>query len=124
MVKKLLIVEDDDALRDILKARFESDYDIQVASDGEQALEICQSEKPDALLLDIQIPKKDAGLVCSRIRSYPVFGHPVIIIISGMPASDDIQEQWRTTYQVDDFFTKPLEMDQLERRLSACLEGD
>ncbi|NIM47212.1 MAG: response regulator, partial [Candidatus Aenigmarchaeota archaeon] len=55
---KIMLVEDDIALRDIYSARFQAEgYEVVVASDGEQALQLAAKEKPDLILLDIMMPK-------------------------------------------------------------------
>lgn len=76
--KKMLIVEDEVDILDIVKTRFTANnYDVVTAPDGETALAIIQKEKPDAVLLDIRMPGMDGLTVLKKIRendkNIPVF---------------------------------------------------
>jgi DNA-binding response OmpR family regulator len=67
--KKILIVDDEADILEILKIRFErSGYDVVTTNDGDSALEKWKKEKPDALLLDIMMPHVDGLSVLKKIR--------------------------------------------------------
>ena len=123
MKKKVLIVEDNVSLRDILKWSLERDFTVLQTGDGEEALTLCAGEKPNLLLLDVMIPKQDASILCSKIRSFPKFGNPKIVLMTGMSSvASDFKERWKNLYQVDDFFFKPFEMPVVIRRIKELLE--
>lgn len=67
--KKILVVDDDPDFIQILRIRLKaSGYRVTVARDGKEALEIIQAERPDAVLLDIRMPKLDGLKVLGKIR--------------------------------------------------------
>jgi len=115
MKKKILIAEDDKPLRNLLKLSFDSEYEVWEAKDGEEALGLCQSVKPDMILVDGMIPKVDGKGVCSQIRSSYEFGDPKIIITTGTVL--DTEETWRKAYQIDGYFEKPYEIAELKEKI-------
>ena len=67
---KLLIVEDDPAIADVYAFPLRLDgYDVEIASDGEEALALLESDPPAMMLLDIRLPKLDGLQVLERIRA-------------------------------------------------------
>ena len=69
MDAKILVVDDEQPIADILKFNLEKEgYQVIVAYDGEEAIELAENEKPDLILLDIMLPKKDGNEVCREIR--------------------------------------------------------
>ena len=68
-MKKVLVVDDEAEFLNILRNRLEADgYEVVTASDGEEALQKVKSEKPDIVLLDIQMPKLDGLKTLEKIR--------------------------------------------------------
>ena len=69
MATKILIIEDEDILREILKDYFLNEgFLVFEALDGEEALVLFQECEPDLIILDIMLPKLDGWSVCRRIR--------------------------------------------------------
>lgn len=67
--KKILFADDEKALRELYKTRLEMEpFDVIFAEDGEEALEKIRKEKPDLILLDIMMPKKDGLAVLEEIK--------------------------------------------------------
>lgn len=83
-MKKILIAEDDFFIRDIYSRVFSrADYDVQVAVDGEEALEKIKAQQYDMLLLDIMMPKLNGIDVLRAVRTtldVPIKNTPVFII--------------------------------------------
>lgn len=76
--KKILVVDDEIDFAEIAKARLEADnYDVIVANNGKEALEMVKKDKPDAVLLDVMMPEIDGLSVLKQIRAQnakiPVF---------------------------------------------------
>ncbi|KKQ94811.1 MAG: PAS/PAC sensor hybrid histidine kinase [candidate division CPR2 bacterium GW2011_GWC1_39_9] len=90
---KILLVEDDVALRDIYSARFSAEnYNVAVASDGEEALSIAVKEKPDIILLDIMMPKISGFDVLDILRATPETKVTKIIVMSALSQPSDVEK--------------------------------
>lgn len=89
---KILLVEDDIALREIYSARFTAeDFEVIIASDGEEALSQAIQGKPDLVILDIMMPKISGMDVLDILRSTPEAKNTKIIIMSALSQSSDIE---------------------------------
>ena len=82
MTQRIMVVDDDSNLRLALKYRFEcEEYDVEVASDGAEALEKASTEQPDLIILDLAMPNMDGLEFLDRLRGDPVrMSVPVIIL--------------------------------------------
>ncbi len=102
-MKTILIVEDERRMREILIAYFEKeDFRVFEAEDGEEALELFETEKIDLILLDIMMPKIDGYQVAESIRKRSDV--PMIMITAKSEEADKIQG---FRLGVDDYVTKP-----------------
>ena len=93
VIKKILLVEDDFFLLDILSQRFKkSGFDVSVARDGEECLKVLESEKPDIILLDILMPKLDGFEVLRRMQGSPALSLIPVIVLSNLGQKEDIEK--------------------------------
>ncbi len=91
-MKKVLIVEDEDLIMDLLKKKLlQENYDVLTAHDGEEGLKVLRETKPDVVLLDIIMPKKNGYEVMEEMSKDPELKKIPIIIISnsGQPVELD-----------------------------------
>ena len=102
--KKILIVEDEKALqksmRDFLLAE---GFDVVSAGDGEQGVSLAKSERPDLILLDIVLPKKDGYEVLGEVKSYEGTKNIPVILLTNLESPEDIGrafESGASTYLV------------------------
>lgn len=90
---KILLVEDDVALRDIYSARFSAEnYTVSCATDGEEALTVAVKERPDIILLDIMMPKISGFDVLDILRATPETKVTKIIVMSALSQPSDIEK--------------------------------
>jgi DNA-binding response OmpR family regulator len=90
---KILLVEDDMALRDIYSARFLAEgYDVVTASDGEQALSTAVKEKPDLIVLDVMMPKISGFDVLDILRATPETKTTRIIMMTALSQPADVEK--------------------------------
>ena len=69
MNKKILVVEDEKAISDILEFNLKKEgYEVVCAADGEAGLSAARGENPDLILLDVMLPKLDGFEVCKEVR--------------------------------------------------------
>jgi CheY-like chemotaxis protein len=119
MVPRILIVDDEGDFIELVKFRLaDLGYEFLVASDGVQALSQARQFKPDLILLDILLPDLDGLSVCEILRRQPATRKIPIIIMSAL--SGDITKR-TTSMQAQDFFTKPLDLNRLQKRIAELL---
>ena len=114
---KILIVDDDSAICDMLKIYFEKEgYDVKVATDGAEGVSYFKMYDPDLVLLDIMLPKKDGWQVCREIRE--ASSKPVIMITAKGEVFDKVLG---LELGADDFVVKPFDLKELSARVKAVL---
>src|SRR5690625_5847321 len=92
MSSKILVVDDEKPIADILEFNLEKEgYEVIVAYDGEQAIELAKSEEPDLILLDIMLPKKDGNEVCREIRK--THNMPIIMLTRSEEHTSELQSR-------------------------------
>ena len=116
--KKILAVDDEDAILDLLKFNIEKEgYNFISASDGEDGLQKVINEKPDLVLLDVMLPKMDGLSVCRRIRQEQI-NIPVIMLSA---RGEEIDKILGLEIGADDYITKPFSTRELIARIKANL---
>ena len=89
---KILIVEDEETLAKVLAEKLnEAGYLIEVAADGEAALSLAQSFRPDGIVLDLRIPKKDGFEVLEALKSDEMLKMIPVIVVSNLMLDTDIK---------------------------------
>ena len=108
MTARVLVVDDIEANVKLLEARLTVEYfETLTARSGQEALQICASEGPDVVLLDVMMPGMDGFEVCRRIKADPKTQHiPVIMVTALDQPSDKVQG---LEAGADDFLTKPVD---------------
>lgn len=100
---KLLVAEDDTVLRDLYLRKFDTPiYDVRTAANGQEALDLIAKEKPDLMLLDINMPVLDGFGVLEALPREGR-GFPVIILTN---FDDQANRERGKAYKVDDYFVK------------------
>ena len=117
MGKKVLIVEDDINISELLRLYLEKDgFSVLIAGDGASGIRLAQEETPDLVLLDIMLPFADGWTVCSEIRKFSQM--PIIILSAKGETFDRITG---LDLGADDYVTKPFEVKELMARIHAVL---
>ena len=113
--KRILVVDDEPLIVKGLKYSLESDnYDIELAVDGEDAINKFFSSPCDMILLDIMLPKLDGLAVCQRIRE-----HSNVPIIMLTAKGEDIDKILGLEYGADDYIPKPFNILEVKARIKA-----
>jgi len=90
---KVLIAEDDEFLLKVYRMTLEQEkFDVVIAEDGEEALEQAAKEKPDLILLDILMPKKDGFDVLKELKENKGLKNIPVIILSNLGQTADIEK--------------------------------
>jgi CheY-like chemotaxis protein len=118
---KILCVEDEDMLLQDLKEELEDEnYEVLTATNGQQALEILQEEKPDLIISDMMMPKLDGpGLLANIRKNRASLNDVPVIFLTAKATRDDLLLGKRLG--VDDYLTKPVDYDLLLATVEASL---
>lgn len=115
MDKRVLVVDDEKPIADILQFNLEKEgYDVVCAYDGEEALEKVEEQKFDLVLLDIMLPNKDGMEVCREIRKK--YEMPIIMLTA---KDSEIDKVLGLELGADDYVTKPFSARELVARVKA-----
>lgn len=114
---KLLIVDDNKQITSILEEYAKKEgYQTLIAFDGEQAMDLFEKEKPDIVLLDVMMPKKDGFAVCREIRR--TSNVPIIMITA---RGEDFEKIMGLENGADDYIVKPFSPGEVMARIKAIM---
>ena len=114
---KILVVDDEALLVKGIRFNLQSEaYDVITGSDGLDAIELVQSEKPDLVILDVMMPHMDGMTACGKIREFSDV--PIILLTA---KTDDMDKLMGFDHGADDYITKPFNILELKARIRALL---
>jgi two-component system response regulator MtrA len=117
MAHKILVVDDDSGIRDMLGIILEArGFEVEYSEDGAGAFAIFSATKPDLVLLDVMLPGKDGIEVCKEIRTVSLT--PIIMLTA---KSDIHDEVIGLDAGADDYIAKPIDQEKLLARINASL---
>ena len=115
MNKKVLVVEDEKAIADILEFNLKKEgYEVVCAYDGEEGLSAALGQNPDLILLDVMLPKLDGFEVCKGVRKSS--NVPIIMLTA---REEEVDKVLGLELGADDYITKPFSMRELMARVKA-----
>ncbi len=122
MTQKILIVEDEPNIVIPLQFLMEQNgYDVEVSTNGEDAVETIRTWTPDLILLDIMLPGLDGFEVCQIIRENPKLRHILIIFLTAM--GRDTDQAKGMAIGADAYITKPFSNSQVVETVRELLDG-
>ncbi len=117
MDSKILVIDDEKAIADIIKFNLEKEgYKVSTAYDGEEGVQAVDNILPDLVILDIMMPKKDGFQVLKEIRVKHKI--PVIMLTA---KEEEVDKVLGLELGADDYITKPFSMRELTARVKANL---
>ncbi|ASO18272.1 two-component system response regulator MprA [Actinoalloteichus hoggarensis] len=115
---RILVVDDDRAVRESLRRSLQfNGYQVDLASDGRQALDAVIGQRPDAMVLDVMMPRLDGLEVCRRLRGTGD-DLPILVLTARDAVSDRVAG---LDAGADDYLPKPFALEELLARLRALL---
>lgn len=115
---RILVVDDDRAVRDSLRRSLAfNGYQVELAEDGQAALDAMLKQRPDAMVLDVMMPRVDGLEVCRRLRSAGD-ALPILVLTARDAVSDRVSG---LDAGADDYLPKPFALEELLARLRALL---
>jgi len=113
--EELLIIEDDEELRLLLDETLKASYEIVDAATGEEGLRLYESEHPDMVIMDLNLPDADGLDLCRKIREKDKLT-PIIIMSA---RKDEVDRVLGLELGADDYITKPFSIRELRSRVNA-----
>jgi CheY-like chemotaxis protein len=116
--ERILIVDDEEHIRELLREFLNgAGYEVAVAANGEEALEVAQRERPDLILLDIRMPELDGVETCMRLKTNDKTRSTPVIIATAF--GDTLAEALDAG--ADDFVNKPFQLEEIALRIKSLL---
>ena len=116
----ILIVEDNELNRDMLSRRLQrSGYEVLLAVDGEDGLDVARAKAPDLVLMDMSLPTVDGWEATRRLKADDVLRHIPVIALTAHAMSNDREKAIEAG--CDDYDTKPIELPRLLAKMEALL---
>lgn len=121
MAKKILIVEDDKFLRDLITQKLSNEnFDVVIAQDGEEGIRKIEDEKPDLVILDLLLPQIDGFEVLKRMKANQKIADTPVIILSNLGQKEDVERGMALgakDYMIKAHFTPNEVIDKVKRYL-------
>ena len=121
-MKKILIVEDIAFNVELLVQLLEDEYELVVANDGETAVQMAQSERPNLILMDMSLPVLNGWEATQQIKANDSLQHIPIIALTAHAMSGD--EERARAAGCDDYLSKPLDEDMLFAKLDEIFKEE
>jgi CheY-like chemotaxis protein len=122
MIKKILVVEDDEYIRDSMQELLEDEgYKVELAENGEDGINLLQKEKqkPDAILLDLMMPVKDGYQFLTEKQNDPQLNNIPVVVMSAYGN----MRMAETQKGVNAYLKKPLDVDIVLQTLSNVIRN-
>lgn len=121
-MSKVLVVEDDHFLGTAYRAKFTKEgFDFQLATDGEEVMEVLKSFVPDVILLDLVMPRKDGFTVLAELKKDPRYKDIPVIVASNLGQQED-HERAKQLGAVDYITKSELSLDAVVEKLSKYIK--
>ena len=114
---KILVVDDEELLVKGIRFNLQNEgYEVLTGSDGIEAVQTAQLERPDLIVLDVMMPRMDGLTACSKIREFS--NVPIILLTAKV---EDMDKLMGFEHGADDYLTKPFNILELKARIRALL---
>ena len=118
--KKILVADDEQSIRALVKRLLSDQYTVLEAGDGESAVSMAQAHRPDLVLMDIMMPKMDGYTACYAIKSDPVTRMIPVVMLTALD-SELNRRLGEEVWGDDGYVTKPFSLQDLKHAISRFL---
>ncbi len=115
----VLVVDDNDELREFVATELAGHYHVLTAPDGEQGWQLAQTELPDLVLSDVIMPALDGYALTHRLKTSPATDHIAVVLLTAKAAYPSRIEGLQQG--ADDYITKPFQIEELQLRIRNLL---
>jgi two-component system, cell cycle response regulator DivK len=121
MANKILLVEDHEEIWDFLSRRLKRrGFDVVIAQDGQQGIDMARAERPDVVLLDMNLPVMDGWTAAKQLKADAATAGIPIIALTAHALSGDREKALEAG--CDDYHPKPIDFSKLLSQIEAALE--
>lgn len=119
---KILLIEDDKFLRTVLEKKLKNEnFEVITAVDGEEAVQKLVEERPEFILLDIILPKKNGFIFLEEVKKDPTFKKIPVIILSNLGQEEDVKKG--LAMGADDYLVKAkISLDDIVNKIKSIIE--
>ncbi len=123
MVKKILIIDDEENFCQLVKLNLEltENFEVLISTTGKQGVELAKSERPDLILLDLIIPDIDGSETAERLLNDSATKYIPIIFLTAIVGEKQVKDS-KGTIGGREFISKPVKPEELIRRIEEALE--
>lgn len=109
--KKILIADDEPSIRLLVSSMLGKDYTVLEVSDGQEAINIARSQKPDLILMDIMMPKVDGYTACAALKTDQTTKKIPVVMVTGV--GHELNKKLANEIDADGYITKPFSLQSL-----------
>jgi two-component system alkaline phosphatase synthesis response regulator PhoP len=109
---KILVADDEPAIRSLVRSMLDKDYSVIGASDGQEAINTARMQRPDLILMDIMMPKVDGYIACYTIKSDPALKDIPVVMLTGI--GHELNMKLSQKFGADDYLKKPFRLQELK----------
>ena len=118
--KKVLVVDDSREIRELLGTHLRGlGYQVITSGDGEDALLICQFQRPDLMILDVMMPEKNGWEVLKELKQHPQLSRIKVIVLTAI--GEQVGEMTSELHGADAHMDKPFDLGELADTITALL---
>ncbi len=118
---RVLVVDDEEEIRQYLKAELSDIYRVSEATNGKEALDYVLNQKPDLVISDVMMPEMDGATLTKKIKSNINVNHIPVILLTAKASQEDKAEAFETG--ADAYVPKPFNVEMLKKRITNILEN-
>ena len=116
----VLVIDDDPVILELLRVNFEIEgFDVICATDGEDGFKKAQTHRPDVVISDIMMPRRDGLQLLTDLKAHPDTQDLPVILLSAKAQKNEVQQG--LDLGADDYITKPFDPLELIDRLNAVM---
>jgi len=121
----VLVADDSDEMREMVMSHLQSmrdpSFEVIEASDGEQALELVRTKRPDLVVLDVMMPEVSGWEVCKKIRQDTTLAHTGVVILTGI--GENVNKLTSPLYGADAYIDKPFDFEDFDTVVRSALSA-
>jgi DNA-binding response OmpR family regulator len=117
---RILVVDDEDDIRSVVRAALSSKYEVVEARDGLDALQKLELAEPDFVVLDVMMPLMDGYRTCEAIRKHPRYKQLSVLFLSALNSREDMMKGYSAGANL--YLTKPFDPSRLVRNIDVFFE--